>query len=81
MLKFLADVKEAAADPASPLHGKLDLENLGAAGHSRGAKIAALHFAGGDGVRDTVPLREMLKTIWFQHMVALPFICCVLGLK
>lgn len=30
----------------NPLNGKLDLDNMGAAGHSRGGKIAALHFAG-----------------------------------
>jgi hypothetical protein len=34
------------ADPANPLHNKLDFNNMGAAGHSRGAKIAAMHFAG-----------------------------------
>jgi predicted dienelactone hydrolase len=30
----------------SKLQGLLDLERIGVAGHSRGAKLAALHFAG-----------------------------------
>lgn len=46
MLKFLSDLKQAASNPSSPLHGKLDFDNMGAAGHSRGGKIAALHYAG-----------------------------------
>lgn len=46
MLKFLEQLKLAAANPTNPLNGKLDLDNMGAAGHSRGGKIAALHFAG-----------------------------------
>ena len=44
---FLSLVEARVADPASTLHGQIDLHNLAAAGHSRGAKIAALHFAGG----------------------------------
>jgi hypothetical protein len=43
---FLSVLSDASADPTHPLHGKIDFTNLGAAGHSRGAKIAALHFAG-----------------------------------
>lgn len=46
MLKFLVALQKVASDPSSELYGKLDLTNLGAAGHSRGGKIAALHFAG-----------------------------------
>jgi hypothetical protein len=43
---FLSVLHEVSADPNNPLHGKIDFTNLGAAGHSRGAKIAAMHFAG-----------------------------------
>jgi hypothetical protein len=43
---FLDVLRAAASHPTSPLYGKLDFNNMGAAGHSRGAKIAALHFAG-----------------------------------
>lgn len=43
---FLDALRAAAGDPSSPLHQQIDFHNLGAAGHSRGAKIAALHFAG-----------------------------------
>lgn len=46
---FLSLVEAHVADPSSTLHGQIDLHNLAAAGHSRGAKIAALHFAGGSG--------------------------------
>lgn len=43
---FLDVLRTAASNPTNPLHGKLDFNNMGAAGHSRGAKIAAMHFAG-----------------------------------
>jgi len=46
LVHFLAKMKAAVSDPSSALYGKLDLTNLGAAGHSRGGKIAALHYAG-----------------------------------
>lgn len=32
-------------DESSPLYHQLDLARLGVAGHSRGGKLAALHFA------------------------------------
>jgi predicted dienelactone hydrolase len=47
MLKFVEQLQAVAENPNNPLHGKIDFINLGAAGHSRGAKIAAMHFAGG----------------------------------
>jgi hypothetical protein len=47
MLKFIEQLQAVAENPANPLHGKIAWDNLGAAGHSRGAKIAAMHFAGG----------------------------------
>lgn len=46
MLKFIDQLEAVAANPTNPLYGKLDFNNMGAAGHSRGAKIAAMHFAG-----------------------------------
>jgi predicted dienelactone hydrolase len=46
MLKFIDQLQEVTANPTNPLHNKLDFNNMGAAGHSRGAKIAAMHFAG-----------------------------------
>lgn len=49
MLKFIDQLEAVAANPDNPLHGKLDFTNMGAAGHSRGAKIAAMHFAGEGG--------------------------------
>jgi hypothetical protein len=42
---FLDVIRAAASNPGNPLYGKLEF-NMGAAGHSRGAKIAAMHFAG-----------------------------------
>ncbi len=33
--------------PASPLYGKPDVARLATMGHSRGGKLAALHYAGG----------------------------------
>lgn len=47
MLKFIEQLQAVAENPTNPLHGKIAWDNLGAAGHSRGAKIAAMHFAGG----------------------------------
>lgn len=44
---FLSVLSEAAGDPTNPLHGKIEFTSLGAAGHSRGAKLAAMHFTGG----------------------------------
>lgn len=46
MLKFVEQLQAVTENPNNPLHGKIDFTNLGAAGHSRGAKIAAMHFAG-----------------------------------
>lgn len=46
MLKFIEQLKTVLSNPTNPLYGKLDFNNMGAAGHSRGAKIAAMHFAG-----------------------------------
>jgi hypothetical protein len=46
MLKFIEQLKTVISNPTNPLYGKLDFNNMGAAGHSRGAKIAAMHFAG-----------------------------------
>lgn len=46
MLKFIEQLQAVAENPTNPLHGKIAWNNLGAAGHSRGAKIAAMHFAG-----------------------------------
>lgn len=46
MLKFIEQLQAVAENPTNPLHGKIAWDNLGAAGHSRGAKIAAMHFAG-----------------------------------
>lgn len=43
---FLDVLKAADGDPASLLRGQLNFTTMGAAGHSRGGKIAALHFAG-----------------------------------
>ena len=34
-------------DEASALHGIVDMTRIGTAGHSRGAKLACLQFAGG----------------------------------
>ena len=34
-------------DSSSPAHGMLDLKSVAVAGHSRGGKIAALHYASG----------------------------------
>ena len=34
------------ADEASALHGSMDMTRIGTAGHSRGAKLACLQFAG-----------------------------------
>ena len=43
LLEWLAH-ENASED--SRLHGMVDLDRIGVAGHSRGAKLAALHFAG-----------------------------------
>ena len=43
---LLAWLAEQNASAESPLHGRVALDRLGVAGHSRGAKLAALHFAG-----------------------------------
>ena len=43
---LLAWLAEQSAAAGSPLHGRVALDRLGVAGHSRGAKLAALHFAG-----------------------------------
>ena len=43
LLAWLAEQNAAAG---SQLHGRIALDRLGVAGHSRGAKLAALHFAG-----------------------------------
>lgn len=40
---FLSLLRERVTNPANPLHGKVDLDALAAAGHSRGAQIAALN--------------------------------------
>lgn len=37
---------EKIQDPSSELHGKIDTGKMVIAGHSRGAKLAALHYAG-----------------------------------
>jgi hypothetical protein len=42
-------------DTSSPLHGSLDLTRLAAAGHSRGAKLAALQLAGKRAAPPTTP--------------------------
>ena len=59
LLRVVEDVKELeclicvldwlAAEvvrPGSRVHGKVNLASVGIAGHSRGGKLAALHFAG-----------------------------------
>jgi hypothetical protein len=54
--QFLAD---QAADPASPLFGRLDASRIGAAGHSQGATgviNAATNFATGSLIRTVVPI-------------------------
>ena len=51
-------------DSANPLHGKIDLDNLATAGHSRGAKIAALHFAGAP---DTTDHTRTPPVAYLQH--------------
>ena len=43
LLAWLAEQNELTG---SELHGCVALDRLGVAGHSRGAKLAALHFAG-----------------------------------
>lgn len=60
-VKFAIDRLTALnADPAFPLHGHLDLEKIGVAGHSFGAfttmAIAGQSFLGG---RDTAPFRDL----------------------
>ena len=45
ILEWLKEVNEL---PGTPAHGKLDASRVAVAGHSRGGKIAALHFASGD---------------------------------
>ncbi|KAI8469863.1 MAG: hypothetical protein J3K34DRAFT_521872 [Monoraphidium minutum] len=42
---LLAALNGLNTDPASQWFGRLDLSRLGAAGHSRGGKVAALHLA------------------------------------
>ncbi len=62
LLRIVEDVKELeclhcilvwlAAEnerPGSCVYGKIDLASVGIAGHSRGGKLAALHFAGAGG--------------------------------
>lgn len=43
---LLVALRARAEDPTSPIAGALDLQLLAMAGHSRGAKLAALHLAG-----------------------------------
>ena len=39
-------LQDQTQDSTSPLQGQLDVKSLGTAGHSRGAKLAALHLTG-----------------------------------
>jgi hypothetical protein len=43
---MLSELQHRNANSSSPLYQLLDLDQLATAGHSRGAKLAALHLAG-----------------------------------
>lgn len=39
-------LSDLVQDPQAPVYGKVDLTTILMTGHSRGAKLATLHFAG-----------------------------------
>lgn len=58
--------------PASPLYGKADVARLATMGHSRGGKLAALHYAGRPDVATAVLLDPIDGSDMTPHSVDYP---------